>query len=69
MSKKSEEQLVKSRKSLKLKRENNLVSDTEYLGLTIQNLANELQILNAKYDLISATNEYYYGTMGQLNIE
>lgn len=52
----------------KRKLDNDLVSDLEYKGLELSNLANELMIKIAKYDLISISNDYYYATLGHLNI-
>ena len=48
--------------------QNNLISELEYKGLEIQNLANTLQVKTAKYDLINATNDYYYGALGHITI-
>lgn len=59
---------VLNEKACERKKENNLLSDVEYLGLKIQNLANELEVTTAKYDLINATNDYYYGTVGQITV-
>lgn len=50
------------------KYQNNLVSELEYKGLEIQNLANTLQVKTAKYDLINATNDYYYGALGHITL-
>lgn len=50
------------------KLQNNLVSELEYKGLEIQNLANTLQVKTAKYDLINATNDYYYGALGHITL-
>lgn len=50
------------------KLQNNLVSKVEFDGLEIQNLANKLSVKTAKYDLINATNQYYYATRGQTTI-
>ena len=50
------------------KYQNNLISELEYKGLEIQNLANVLQVKTAKYDLINATNDYYYGALGHITI-
>lgn len=47
---------------------NNLVSELEYKGLELQNLANKLQVKVAKYDLINATNAYYYASLGDITI-
>ena len=55
--------------ALKNKKENNLVSETEYLGLQIQNLATEMKIKSAKYQYITAIINYYYGTYGFVDIE
>ena len=52
----------------KRKLESNLISDLEFCGLEIQNLANKLQVKVAKYNLISATNNYYFAVMGDLDI-
>lgn len=52
----------------KRKLDNNLVSDLEYNGLELANLANELMVKIAKYDLISATNDYYYATLGHMTV-
>lgn len=59
---------VLNEKACERKKDNDLVSDVEYLGLKLQNLANELEVTTAKYDLINATNDYYYGTIGQITI-
>lgn len=48
--------------------QNNLISELEYKGLEIQNLANTLQVKTAKYDLINATNDYYYGALGHITL-
>lgn len=48
--------------------QNNLISELEYKGLEIQNLANFLQVKTAKYDLINATNDYYYGALGHITL-
>ena len=53
----------------KRKFDNKLVSEIEYKGLELQNLATNLQMKVAKYDLISASNEYYYATLGNLSIK
>ena len=47
---------------------NNLISELEYKGLEIQNLANSLQIKISKYNLINAYNDYYYGALGHITI-
>ena len=47
---------------------NNLVTELEYNGLVLQTLADELQIKSAKYSLIRAVDNYYYGALGHLNI-
>lgn len=47
---------------------NNLVSELEYKGLELQNLANKLQVKVAKYNLINATNAYYYAALGDITI-
>ena len=46
----------------------NLISELEYKGLEIQNLGNILQVKTAKYDLINATNDYYYGALGHITL-
>ena len=48
--------------------QNNLISELEYKGLEIQNLANTLQVKTAKYDLINATNDYYYAALGHITL-
>lgn len=50
------------------KLQNNLVSELEYKGLQLQNLSDELQVKIAKYNLINAYNDYYYATLGHLDI-
>lgn len=55
-------------KANEIKRESNLISDMQYDALTLQNLSNKLLVKIAKYDLITATNNYYYGTMGQITV-
>ena len=52
----------------KRKLDNNLVSELEFKGLELQNLSNKLQVKVAKYDLINATNEYYYAALGDITI-
>ena len=47
---------------------NNLVSELEYKGLELQNLSNKLQVKVAKYNLINATNAYYYAALGDITI-
>ena len=51
-----------------LKFDNNLVSELEYKGLELQNLSNKLQVKVAKYNLINATNAYYYAALGDITI-
>ena len=55
-------------KANKRKFDNKLVSELEYKGLELQNLANKLQVKIAKYDLINASNDYYYATLGNITI-
>ena len=55
-------------KANKRKLDNKLVSELEYKGLELQNLANKLQVKIAKYDLINASNDYYYATLGNITI-
>lgn len=50
------------------KLQNELVTELEYKGLELQNLSNMLQVKIAKYNLINATNDYYYGTYGHIDI-
>ena len=50
------------------KLQNELVSEIEYKGLELQNLASVLQVKVAKYNLINATNDYYYGAYGHIDI-
>lgn len=52
----------------KRKLDNNLVSELEYKGLELQNFANVLQVRVSKYSLISAYMDYYYATLGHLDI-
>lgn len=47
---------------------NKLISELEYKGLEIQNLANDLQVKTAKYNLINAYNDYYYGALGHITV-
>ena len=47
---------------------NKLISELEYKGLELQNLGNELQVKQAKYNLINAYNDYYYGALGHITI-
>ena len=47
---------------------NNLISELEYKGLELQNLGIILQVKTAKYDLINATNDYYYGALGHITL-
>ena len=51
------------------KKENDLLSESEYLGLLIQNLATEMEIKTSKYNYITAINDYYFGTYGFIDIE
>ena len=48
--------------------QNNLVSELEFKGLELQNLGNKLQVSVAKYDLISASLDYYYATLGDISL-
>lgn len=48
----------------KRKFDNNLVSELEYDALELQNLSNKLTVVQAKYNLIEATDNYYYATCG-----
>lgn len=50
------------------KRNNDLVSQNEYLGLKIQNLATEMNIKTVEYDFVTEIYNYYYGTYGLLDI-
>lgn len=50
------------------KLENNLVSNTEYNGLVVKNLANEMNVKIAKYNLINAINSYHYAVLGVLEV-
>lgn len=52
----------------KRKLETNLVSKLEYDSLELMNLGDKLTVSVAKYDLINAINNYYYGTMGQVDV-
>ena len=52
----------------KRKLSTNLISELEYKGLVIQNLGNILQVKTAKYDIINAANEYYYGALGHITL-
>lgn len=52
----------------KRKFDSNLVSELEYKGLELQNLSNKLQVKVAKYNLINATNAYYYAALGDITI-
>ena len=52
----------------KRKFDSNLVSELEYKGLELQNLSNKLQVKVAKYNLINATNAYYYASLGDITI-
>ena len=62
-------QIVALNESANLRKFNNkLISELEYKGLEIQNLANALQVKTAKYDLINAYNDYYYGALGHITI-
>ena len=47
---------------------NDLTSKTEYLGLQVKNYATELDVANAKYNYISAINNYYYASQGIVDI-
>lgn len=47
---------------------NDLASNVEYIGLKVQNYATELNIATAKYDYINAINNYYYGSLGIVDI-
>lgn len=55
-------------KAADLKKETNLVSQNEYLGLKIQNLATEMNIKTIEYDFVTAVYNYYYGTYGIVDI-
>lgn len=46
----------------------NLISELEYKGLEVQNLGNILEVKTAKYNLINAANEYYYGALGHITL-
>ena len=48
---------------------NDLTSKTEYLGLQVKNYATELDVANAKYNYISAINNYYYASQGIVDID
>ena len=48
---------------------NDLTSQTEYLGLKVKNYATELEVANAKYNYISAINNYYYASQGIVDID
>lgn len=52
----------------KRKFDSNLVSELEYKGLELQNLSNKLQVKVAKYNLINATDAYYYAALGDITI-
>lgn len=47
---------------------NDITSKTEYLGLQVKNYATELEVTNAKYNYISAINNYYYASQGIVDI-
>lgn len=49
-------------------KKNDLASNTEYMGLQVKNFATEMNIATAKYNYISAINDYYYATMGIVDI-
>ncbi len=51
------------------KKENDLLSESEHLGLLIQNLATEMEVKTSKYNYITAINDYYFGTYGFIDIE
>ena len=53
--------------ALNMKR-NDLTSNTEYMGLQVKNFATELNIATAKYNYISAINNYYYASQGIVDI-
>ena len=50
------------------KKQIDLVSNTEYDGLYVKNLANEMNVKIAKYNLISAINSYSYAVLGVLDV-
>lgn len=62
------EMLELSIKSADIKKETNLVSQNEYLGLKIQNLATKMNIKTIEYDFVTAIYNYYYGTYGLVDI-
>lgn len=62
------EEIELDKEACERKKNNNLVSEAEYMGLKVQILANELQVLQAKYDLINASNDYYYAVTGQMSV-
>ena len=47
---------------------NELVSQNEYLGLKIQNLATEMNIKTIEYNFVTDIYNYYYGTYGIVDI-
>lgn len=57
-----------NKNSAELKKRNNLLSEADYLGLQIQNLAKELEIKTTEFDYINSIYDYYYGTLGIVNI-
>ena len=52
----------------KRKLDNKLVSELEYKGLELKNYADLLQVKVSKYNLITAYNDYYFATLGHLDI-
>lgn len=52
----------------KRKKELNLVSDLEAIGLDIQNIQLDMQINQANYDLIKAYYDYHFATFGILDV-
>ena len=68
-SKLQNEILISNRLAVENKKQNDLVSENEYLGLTVQNLATEMDIKTKKYNYITAINDYYFGTYGFIDIE
>ena len=62
------ETLNLNRQTAKNMKDNDLASNTEYLGLRVKNYATELNIATAKYNYIMAINNYYYASLGIVDI-